>query len=339
MPAWGGMRRKRIWSMRDCFDHYMRGETYDHIRMDLLFNIYGFSASVWKDTVGGDSKKPAVPDEKRDGSVGKTAVLENRHKLQELQRNNTWICRVEEFLCYCGMRRRFPACTPEKWIVGNLLGMTVIFGVLLGSSGKFQVALLGIMICGAMEYLFLSTLRAEELRVTNENLLKCLNFLGNYSLTAGEITMVLGQVSRYVEEPLKGALEECAYEAQTTGDSSLALLSMAERIEHPKIKELARNLEISIRYMADLTTLVDSSRRSAREYLRMEEERKGMLREAGINMALLLGMSVFALLTVDRLIDVSVWKIVSGTLPGHLAAGIYGLILFLFLRKLYGFRR
>ena len=59
--------------MRDCFDHYMRGETYDHIRMDLLFNIYGFSASVWKDTVGGDSKKPAVPDEKRDGSVGKTA--------------------------------------------------------------------------------------------------------------------------------------------------------------------------------------------------------------------------------------------------------------------------
>ena len=190
-----------------------------------------------------------------------------------------------------------------------------------------------------MEDLFLSTLRAEELRVTNENLLKCLNFLGNYSLTAGEITMVLGQVSRYVEEPLKGALEECAYEAQTTGDSSLALLSMAERIEHPKIKELARNLEISIRYMADLTTLVDSSRRSAREYLRMEEERKGMLREAGINMAVLLGMSVFALLTVDRLIDVSVWKIVSGTLPGHLAVGVYGLILFLFLRKLYGFRR
>ena len=249
-------------------------------------------------------------------------VLENRHKLQELQRNNTWICRVEEFLCYCGMRRRFPACTPEKWIAGNLLGMTVIFGVLLGSSGKFLIALSGIMISGAMEYLFLSTLRAEELRMTNENLLKCLNFLGNYSLTAG-----------------KGALEECAYEAQTTGDSSLALLSMAERIEHPKIKELARNLEISIRYMADLTTLVDSSRRSAREYLRMEEERKGMLREAGINMALLLGMSVFALLTVDRLIDVSVWKIVSGTLPGHLAVGVYGLILFLFLRKLYGFRR
>lgn len=266
-------------------------------------------------------------------------ALENRHKLQELQRKNTWICRVEEFLCYCGVRRRIPGCTAEKWIAGNLLAMAGIFCLLQGIGGKFGIAVGGTVLCGAAEYLILNTMRAGELRAVNENLLKCLNFLGNYSLTAGEITMVLGQVSRYVEEPLKGALEECAYEAQTTGDSSLALLSMAERIEHPKVKELARNLEVSIRYMADLTTLVDSSRRSAREYLRMEEERKGMLREAGINMGLLMAMSLFALLTVDRLIDVSVWQILSGTLPGHLALGIYSLIVFLFLRKLYGFHR
>ena len=142
-----------------------------------------------------------------------------------------------------------------------------------------------------------------------------------------------------IEEPLKGVMEECAYEAQMTGNSSTALLAMAEKVEHPKFKELARNLEISIRYMADLTTLVDSSRRSVREYLRTEEERKGMLREAAINMGLLAAMSVFALMTVDRLIDVSVWKIVTDTLPGHLALGIYGIIFGLFLRKVYGFRR
>ena len=40
-----------------------------------------------------------------------------------------------------------------------------------------------------------------------------------------------------------------------------------------------------------------------------------------------------------RLIDVSVWKIVTDTLPGHLALGIYGIIFGLFLRKVYGFRR
>ena len=217
--------------------------------------------------------------------------------------------------------------------------MLLIFCLLQGITGRFVIGVLGTGVCCGAEYLILSTMRAGELKSVNDNLLKCLNFLGNYSLTAGEITMVLGQVRKYVEEPLKGALEECAYEAQTTGDSSLALLSLAERIEHPKVKQLARNLEISIRYMADLTTLVDSSRRSAREYLRMEEERKGMLREAGINMALLMAMSLFALLTVDRLIEASVWKTLYGTLPGHIAIGIYAGILFLFLRKLYGFHR
>lgn len=266
-------------------------------------------------------------------------ALEKRHRLQELQRKNTLIYRVEEFLCYCGIRRRFPGYTAEKWIAGNLLGMMLVFCLLQGITGRFTVAALGTgLLCGA-EYLILSTLRAGELRSVNDNLLKCLNFLGNYSLTAGEITMVLGQVSKYVEEPLKGALEECAYEAQTTGDSSLALLSLAERIEHPKVKQLARNLEVSIRYMANLTMLVDSSRRSAREYLRMEEERKGMLREAGINMELLMAMSLFALLTVDRLVDISVRDILYGTLPGHIAIGIYVGIIFLFLRKLYGFHR
>ena len=266
-------------------------------------------------------------------------ALEKHRQLQELQRNNTLTYRIEEFLCYCGIRRRFPQCTAERWIAGNIFGMMLIFCFLQGATGRFTMAALGTgVFCGA-EYLILSTLRAGELRSVNDNLLKCLNFLGNYSLTAGEITMVLGQVSKYVEEPLKGALEECAYEAQTTGDSSLALLALAERIEHPKVKQLARNLEVSIRYMADLTMLVDSSRRSAREYLRLEEERKGMLREAGINMGLLMVMSMLALLTVDRLVEFSVWKIIYGTLPGHVAVGIYVGIIFLFLRKLYGFHR
>lgn len=266
-------------------------------------------------------------------------TLENRRRLQELQRKNTLLHRVETFLCYCGIKRRFPKATAEKWIAFQLLCMTVLFCLGLGESGRLLMAFLMTTLCGAAEYLILSTMRAGELRSVNENLLKCLNFLGNYSLTAGEITVVLGQVSRYVEEPLKSALEECAYEAQTTGDSSLALLTLEERIEHPKIKELARNLEVSIRYLADLTTLVDSSRRSAREYLRMEEERKGMLREAGINMGLLIAMSLFALLTVDRLVDVSVWEVLYRTLPGHIAIGIYAGIIFLFLRKLYGVYR
>lgn len=266
-------------------------------------------------------------------------AVENRHRLMEFQqKNNVWY-RIEEVLRYSGLRRRMPHFTAEKWVAGNVLLIAAVFGGTQVLGCKMITSLLYLMITMAVEMILLNTFRFLEYRSVNDNILKCLNFLGNYSLTAGEITGVLEQVSKYMEEPLKGVMEECAYEAQMTGNSSTALLAMAEKVEHPKFKELARNLEISIRYMADLTTLVDSSRRSVREYLRTEEERKGMLREAAINMGLLAAMSVFALMTVDRLIDVSVWKIVTDTLPGHLALGIYGIIFGLFLRKVYGFRR
>jgi len=247
-------------------------------------------------------------------------AVENRHRLMEFQqKNNVWY-RIEEVLRYSGLRRRMPHFTAEKWVAGNVLLIAAVFGGTQVLGCKMITSLLYLMITMAVEMILLNTFRFLEYRSVNDNILKCLNFLGNYSLTAGEITGVLGQ-------------------AQMTGNSSTALLAMAEKVEHPKFKELARNLEISIRYMADLTTLVDSSRRSVREYLRTEEERKGMLREAAINMGLLAAMSVFALMTVDRLIDVSVWKIVTDTLPGHLALGIYGIIFGLFLRKVYGFRR
>ncbi len=266
-------------------------------------------------------------------------ALDNRHRLTELRKKNNFWYRMEEALRYSGLQRRFPGCTAEKWIAGNLLLYAGVFFTVQMIGGDLPVSVFVTGSVAVAEWLLMNTFRFLEFRSVNDDLLKCLNFLGNYSLTAGEITSVLGQVSKYLGEPLRGAMEECAYEAQTTGDHSTALLTMAEKVEHPKFKELARNLEISIRYMADLTTLVDSSRRSVREYLRTEEERKGMLREAAVNMGLLTAMSVFALLTVDRLIDESIWKILTGSLPGHLAVGSYVLILFLFLRKVYGFHR
>ena len=266
-------------------------------------------------------------------------ALEKRHQLQGWKRQNGLLQRLEEFLCYSGLYRRIPGCTAERWIAANLVLLAAGWLAVQAVTGSFWMALAVMGGLLGVEYLVLNTLRYREMQSVNDNLLKCLNFLGNYSLTAGELTGILGQVSRYLDEPLRGVMEECAYEAQTTGDPSLALLGMAERVEHPKFRELARNLEVSIRYMADLTAMVESSRRSVREYLRMEEERKGMLREAVVNMSLLAALSLFSLLTVDRLIDVSIWQVLGQTLPGRLALGICLGILLLFLRKLYGFHR
>ncbi len=254
--------------------------------------------------------------------------LAGRRRLLELQREHSPLMALEQRLQYSGLKLRYPGLKAEWWIAGNVVTAVAVFlvGLLFGGIGAAFVSGILAVVAG---YLWLRLLCIANLRRVNGSLMKLLDFLGNYSITAAEVTGVFEQVARYMEEPIKSALDTCSYEAQTTGDAGLALLSMAERIEHPKFKELARNMEISLRYCADFSALVTSSKRSLREYLRVTQERKGMLREALVNMALLLGMSVAVLFTVGHLIDISVWWLLTDTVPGRMGlcalAVIFGL--------------
>ena len=199
-----------------------------------------------------------------------------------------------------------------------------------------RAGFLGVAVLAAVEFFLLQLLRNANLRAVNEHMMKLLDFLGNYSITAGDITGVFHQVGRYMEEPIRSALDACYYEAQTTGDVSLALLSMAEKIEHPKFKELARNMEISQRYCADFSALVSGSRRSLREYLRISQERRGMLREAFVNMALLLGLSLVVLAVVGSLVQMPVAALLVSTLPGRAGLAVTGVICLLFMGQVRG---
>ena len=271
-------------------------------------------------------------------AAGKRLLI-RRRQLMDLQQNNTFMLKLEQELAYCGWKRRFPFMTAEVWLMCNVVFAGMLFVVVVSLFKNFRVAALAVAVVLLGEYLLMKIGKAGEMRSVNENLLEFLNFLGNYSITAGEVTGIFSHVSKYLEEPMKSALEQCSYEAQTTGDAGLALLAMAEKIEHPKFKEVVHNMEVSIRYCADFKILVDSSRRSVREYLRMGEDRKSMLREAVINMLMLLVMSVFALFTVDGLVDQSVWEVLFFTVPGKIALGMVAVIMALLLRKLLGMNR
>jgi len=260
--------------------------------------------------------------------------LEDRRKNLQLEQVDTMWRLLERELDYAGLKLRFPGLTAEIWIAGSLAAaavVTVLLSVFLG---------MGAGVCGffgfmAFELVFLRQLRTANLKAVNEHLMKLLDFLGNYSITAGEVTGVFHQVSRYMEEPIKSALETCYYEAQTTGDVSRALLTMADKIEHPKFKELARNMEISKRYCADFSSLVAGSRRSLREYLRVSQTRRGMLREAFVNMSLLAGLSMVVLVAVGSLVQMSAVKLLTATLPGRIGLLVLGFIAMLFMRQVH----
>lgn len=261
-------------------------------------------------------------------------ILDGRKRLSELNQERTFLVSVERVIQYSGLDIYLPGLTAEWWIAGNAAVLSFLFLTAVMLFGLLPAVFLTAFVAGA-EFFLVRLLRLRNLQRVGADLLKFLDFLGTYSITAAEATGVFNQVSRYMDEPLRSALDICYYEAQTTGDAGLALLSMAEKIEHPKFKELARNMEISIRYCADFSAMVSSSRRSIREYLRVSQERREMLREAVVNMILLLGMSVAVLSVIGFLTDNSLWELMTGTLPGRVGLVILLAIFAVFAGQLY----
>lgn len=103
-------------------------------------------------------------------------ALENRHRLMELrQRNSIWR-RMEDTLRYSGLSRRFPGCTAEKWIAGNLLMYAGVFCIVQVAGGNVTVSVAVTGSIVVMEWMVMNTLRFLEFRSVNEDLLKCLNF-------------------------------------------------------------------------------------------------------------------------------------------------------------------
>ncbi len=249
---------------------------------------------------------------------------------KNLSKQDGVIRKIDEMLLYSGLYQKWSFLTTERWI---LLQVFIVSGVALGvlicgvAVWKGMLILVGVY---AIQYILISIMMAGNYKRVEEDLLKFLDFLGNYSITSGEVTSILYQISGYLGEPLRGALRECYYEAQTFGDTSAALISMSNKIQHPKFREVIRNIEVTMRYSADFTILVNQSRRSVREHMKLGQERKALAKEAGINMLILGGMTAVIFLAVEKLAGVSMEKVLFETWIGRGSLLGIGLIVFLF---------
>lgn len=256
-----------------------------------------------------------------------------KKELLMLQERAGWLGKMEEKLIYSGLPKRFPFLSVEIWILVQLGCSIAVYltGSLLGSWRMgFTAAAVTLFILNFMVIL----MGNRNYKAVNEDLMPFINLLGNYSITAGEVTGVFGQISKYVKEPLSSALDECYYEAQTSGDSGLALLSLADKIEHPKFKEIIRNIEVCSRYSTNFNLLVNKSRKEIQDYMHARQERRAMANESLVNMFLLLAMLVITLLIVDQLIEQSIWAVLAGTIVGHAALILVAVMLVLYIIEL-----
>lgn len=260
-------------------------------------------------------------------TAARRRVLSNRRSMRLLERRRDRLYGLEKMLLYSGLLRRFPFLSPELYLVGDVVVSASLYFTLLLWKVSYLESLLAVAIVHILIYFCVSLMMQKNYNATEESLLKFLDFLGNYSLTGGEVTGVLKQVSLYMNEPIKGVLEECYYEARLSGDTTVALLSAAEKLQHPKFKELLRNIEITGRYVADYSALVSLSRRQVREYVRLRTQRKALAREAWTNMLLLGAMTVVILKSVEVLVGVPLQELLLESLVGK--ACLLGILIIL----------
>lgn len=244
--------------------------------------------------------------------------LEQRKQIFEFERKKSFWLMLERELDYSGLKRRYTNVSGAKYLIFNLIIM--LGAIVAGWMLKHPTVGIGMGVGWvALQLLILRIGKASNLKKVSDDLPKFLDFLGNYSISAGEIISIFSQISGYLNNPLRTVMEECVAESRVSGNSGAALLAMAEKIEHPQFKQIIRNVELTARYSADFKSLVADSRRSLREYLSQVRERKGIVREAMINMILLLIMSVVVLMMVNVLIGGNVVEILLFTLVGRLA--------------------
>lgn len=250
-----------------------------------------------------------------------------------LSRKSTLTEKMDMLLLHSGLNRKIPLLTTENWILLQIIfvGAVILIISLFGLS--MMCGVLAVLLFGILQYVVVSILIAANYRAVDEDLLKFLDFLGNYSVTSGEITSILYQVSEYMDEPLRSVLEECCYEAQTLGDPGSALLSMIEKIPHPKFGEVVRNIEVTMRYSANFTILVNQSRRAVRENMKMRQERKSLAREAWINMIILGVMAVVIFMAVESLTGIAIENVLFHSWIGRSCLIAIGVIMLLFYRQ------
>ncbi len=236
---------------------------------------------------------------------------------------------------YSGIANKFPGVTVEIWLLMVMLSAAVVYMLSFAILKNLLHALLVMSAYVAVLALLESFLVIRNYKAVDDELLKFLNLLSNFSIANGEITSVFLQISKFLQEPLRTELEECYYEAHTSGDSKAALEVLEAKIEHPLFKEIVRNLIICIDYSANYKEVVSNSRKIVLDEQRARRERKAVANEAILNVLIISIMLFISLNIVDRLVKVSIWVTLLQTTFGQISLAAVGLIYLIFAWKIW----
>lgn len=220
-----------------------------------------------------------------------------------------FLYRLDLLLLQSNLKKVFPFLNSEIYLIFMLCASAFGFVVTDVISSSYILGTVSSLLITLICYVILYFLSGLNYKKTENEILSFVNLLENYSKTNDDIISIFGKLYHYLEEPLKTAVEECYLEGRNTGDLSFALYNLSNRIEHPKFKEIIRNIEICTRHEANYAEIVKDNRELLREYIAMQKERKAIINNGRIEIGIILTCCMIMVSMLDSFMEQGIWNI------------------------------
>lgn len=243
--------------------------------------------------------------------------------------NQSIFYKLDVLIIQSGLKKSIPFLNSESFLI-----FTIFFGLIASIIAQkmlkaYLISVIVFVVFCAFSYMIIYIIAGKKFIQTEQCIMQFANLLDNYSKTSDDIVDIFGKISYYIDEPLKTAIIECHTEAINTGDISTSFRNLSTKIEHPKFKEIIRNLEICRKHEANYGTIVKDIRYNLKEYLKSKEERKAEEQTARISMAIMTLFGIIILYIVNGFVsEGTVLTILMSSFLGQCII-LYFIILFL----------
>lgn len=285
-----------------------------------------------------------------------TSVMENvyeKAKKQESERQTTqqkllliegrqektgFMQKLDLLVLQSNIRKYIPFAGTELLLVSTIVLASLSLMFMMSLTGKWIFGILAFAGVPLLIYLALYFMALSNYRKTEDSLMTFMNLLENYSGMEDELIALFSRISIFLSDPIKTAVEQCCIEAEMSGNKGQAVRNLEKRIAHEKFQELVRNLEICSRYEANYGEIIKDSRSLLREYLAAVKERKAILNNARIEIALIIACSGVVFWMVNDFTEKGILIILLGSTVGNIIL-LYCIVMILYAIWTVAFER
>lgn len=245
----------------------------------------------------------------------RTTAEEQLRNIEGNQEKNSIFYTLDLTLNQSGIKKFIPFLSTEYLILFSALAATASF-FLAGIITEWSYGILAAITVFFIPYLLVRVLAEINHKRIEEQIIHFLNTVDNYNQSEDNLITIFGKVYKYLEEPLRSAIEDCYVEASYTGDMSAAFRKLETRIVHERFSEILQNLELCSLHEANYHVIITESREIMTKHKKSRDTIKNIVNKAKMSMLAMIIMMVLLVLLVSNIIEVNLITAMTGSVIG-----------------------